>query len=71
MPRHILRSPHRETPAHAVLKSCLKCSKEFMSLGPTNRLCEYCNERNRSAAKRNDRGGRSGTRATSKGESAS
>ena len=32
-----------------VLRTCLSCSKEFMSGGPQNRICGHCNELNESS----------------------
>lgn len=56
MPARILSSPHREMLAKAVVRSCLRCRQEFKSLGPANRICEKCNEKNLTHAKRKEKG---------------
>jgi hypothetical protein len=49
-------------------RNCLKCNEEFLSTDAANRICDTCNEVNRSSSKRVEKSGppRS-THATNKG----
>lgn len=40
------RVSKRGKDANSTPRSCLKCSKTFLSLGPFNRLCERCRRSN-------------------------
>jgi Zn finger protein HypA/HybF involved in hydrogenase expression len=43
-----LKSELKETAPEAKIRTCLKCSGEFKSTGPGNRLCPKCQATNKS-----------------------